>query len=198
MALPAFAVPMLTTGGLLASQAPLSEKYLRPQFTVVCVAMTTLVIATDSSDHFDFAPQPPLQAESLSSSFIEPDLSWTMRTSGGSGMIGVFETPQVMPPLPVSEMSPPPPEERPIPPPPPAPLVTPPPLAATPVPVPVGTSPEPGAPGLKPQPTRPEIRRNLTSCPCNRRIGDLRREGGGCPDGWCKSLRALVKKNLRK
>src|SRR5580698_656084 len=89
-------------------------KNLRPQFTVVWVVITTFSMAADTCAHFEFAPQPPVQVLSLLSSFIESDLSWTIRTSGGSICNGVFDWPQVgAPPIPPRiPMSPPPPPCR--------------------------------------------------------------------------------------
>src|ERR1700722_10823332 len=72
-------------------------KNLRPQFTVVWVVITTFSMAADTCAHFDSAPQPPVQALSLLSSFMESDLSWTTKTSGGSICKGVFDWPQVGP-----------------------------------------------------------------------------------------------------
>ena len=117
--------------------------------------MTTVFIATDTCDHFELAPQelfpvqvplpqllvlPAPQQQPLASSVIDPDLSWTMRMSGGSGMTGTCcSRRRLMPPVP-GPTSPPPPEVRPIPVPPP---FTPP--APVPVPVPF---PELAAPPL--------------------------------------------------
>jgi hypothetical protein len=88
------AAPLLaatgTIGAALALHAPLSEKSLSPQLIPVCVFVTAWVSAAVTCDHFEFAPHPPLQLLSLSSFFIELDLSWTMRTSGGGGAIGTF------------------------------------------------------------------------------------------------------------
>ena len=140
-----------------------------PQLTFIWVFCTTVVSAVVSCVHFELAPQPPLQLLSLSSSFIDPDLSWMMSTSGGNGMTGTMLVPQVMPPVP-GPTSPPPPEVKPIPVPlpvtPPAPLPVPfPELAALPE-----ESDSPGAPGLNPQPTTEEIKSALTICRCSLRI----------------------------
>src|SRR5579863_4245354 len=119
MAVPAFGVPMVTTGAAAASHGLVSEKYLSPQFTLVCVAATTFCIAIETCDHFELAPQPPLQGVSVSSLAIEPDLSCTMRTSGGEGMTGLAVTPHVVvPPPPVMSPPPPPAPLSPTPPPP--------------------------------------------------------------------------------
>src|SRR5437762_1219554 len=78
-----FAAAIPTAGARLASQALLSGKYLIPQFTFASFAPTTLVMAAETCDHFELAPQPVLAQDwSLSSLFIDPDLSCTMRMSG--------------------------------------------------------------------------------------------------------------------
>src|SRR5579863_6871461 len=135
-------------------------KKMRPQFTVPCVAMTTVSMAAETCDHFE---QPGvLQLAPVASWFIDSDLSWTMRMSGGSGITGTLLWPQDIPPVP-GPTSPPPPEVRPIP----VPLpVTPP--APVPVPVPeLAALPEgsdsPGAPGLNPQPSTEEIKMAFTT-----------------------------------
>src|SRR5450631_2236994 len=69
-----------TTGAPLALQGLLSEKYLRPQLTVMSVLCTTAESAVVRCVHLEVAPQPLLpQLVPLSSSFIDPDLSWMMR-----------------------------------------------------------------------------------------------------------------------
>ena len=185
---------------MLASQALLSEKYLRPQFTTVSVAVMTLESAVVSCDHFELVPQPPrpLQGWSLSSLPIDPDLSWTMSTSGGEGMTGLAFTPQVVvPPPPVTS---PPPPLRPTPvmtsvPPPLPPFPEPdefPELAALPL-----VTPSPAGPGLKPQAAKPtEINANFTKCPFNQRIMGPPTKGG-CPDvraiAYARSLKKMAK-----
>ena len=70
-----FAGAIPTAGALEASHALLSEKNLIPQLTFICVAMTTFPTAFVASDHFEAAPQPPVQPLSASLSSIEADLS---------------------------------------------------------------------------------------------------------------------------
>src|SRR5580693_889760 len=138
------------TPGLTPHWAFASAKNLRPQFTVVSVPETTWLMAAVTSAHFDLAPQPPLQVASFWSSSIEPERSWTIRMSGGSGMIGTVAWPQfiIVPALPVMPMSPPVspwPVVIPETPPDPTPLPV---LEAPPVPL-----SSPGVPGEKAQPT---------------------------------------------
>jgi hypothetical protein len=78
----AFPEPIETTGAFVAPHAPLSEKNLRPQFTVVSVAPTTWFSAAVTWFHLDFEEQLLLQLPSAES-FIELDLSWMIRMSGG-------------------------------------------------------------------------------------------------------------------
>src|SRR6476661_7459672 len=80
----AVALPFLTAtaGAPLAPQWPLSEKNLRPQLTVVSVMPTTWFSAAVTWLHFELAPQLLVHVPSAES-FIEPDLSWTIRMSGG-------------------------------------------------------------------------------------------------------------------
>src|SRR3954468_24202624 len=79
-----------TAGAPLLLQGELSEKYLRPQLTVMSVFCTTVESAVVRCVHFELAPQPFRQLVPLSSSSIDPDLSWMMRMSGGSGMTGTL------------------------------------------------------------------------------------------------------------
>src|ERR1700689_4170712 len=134
---------MGTFGIVFTPHMLLLPKKTRPQLTLVWVAMTTLSIAADTCDHFE---QPGvLQAAPVASSFMESDLSCTIRMSGGSGMMLTFVWPQLIPPVPVGVTSPPPPPlppppDRPNPPLPPPP----PPLELPPLPLEI-EPPEPAA-----------------------------------------------------
>ena len=78
-----------TTGAIAGVAGVVVGEVLEPPVDGHVGRLTTFPSAIVSCDHFELAPQPPLQAGSLSSSFIDADLSWTMRMSGGSGMTGV-------------------------------------------------------------------------------------------------------------
>src|SRR5215471_10710226 len=98
--------------------------------------MTALPIAEVTCDHFD---APPVDG----GSFIEPDLSWTMSTSGGCRCSWNVSTPQLLPPEP--------PVPAPLEPPVPAPLEP---------PVPAPLEPPVAPPAPPPAPPEP-----VTSCP---------------------------------
>ena len=80
-------MPIVTTGAALAPHLLLSEKNLSPQLTCWSFAMTTVFSAAETCDHFEFGPPLP---RPLSSSFIEPDLSSMIRTSGGVALMGTL------------------------------------------------------------------------------------------------------------
>src|SRR5262245_48650004 len=82
---PALFRARLTAALLLTPHEPESAKNLSPQFTSVCVSLTTVLIAGVISAHFDIAPQHMLaQLAFIASWFIDPDASSTIRMSGGS------------------------------------------------------------------------------------------------------------------
>src|SRR6185312_7599433 len=89
-------------------------KKMRPQFTEPWVAMTTVSMAAETCDHFE---QPAaVQFLPLESMFIDSDLSWTIRMSGGTGITETLVWPQfggaastampTSPPLPVAPRPP--------------------------------------------------------------------------------------------
>src|SRR6516162_9791654 len=103
---------MGTAAPALMPQLELLAKNFRPQFTFACVAITTFSMAVVTCDHFE---QPVvLHLLPLGSSAIEPDLSWTIKMSGGSVAIDTLVCPQLMlPPVPVA-LEPAPPDVAPL------------------------------------------------------------------------------------
>src|SRR6185312_8844673 len=148
---------MGTMGVVLTPHMLSLPKNMRPQLTVVWVAITTVSIAVETCDHFEHPAV--LQLAPEASSFIDRDLSCTMRMSGGWGMTVTLVWPQLgVPPVP-RPTSPPPPVTPPEPLPPnpvrPEPPVPGPPVVPPVAPVDVDPPvPEPcaGGTGLKPQP----------------------------------------------
>src|SRR4029079_4855097 len=100
----AFPGPMSTAVVLLTPHtlALLSGKNLRPQCTSASVSLTTCMIAGATCAHFELAPQPmPAPAPPsgwhiwlLLLSFIEPERSSRMRTSGASFIAVLLRAPQ--------------------------------------------------------------------------------------------------------
>src|SRR4029079_13980527 len=75
---------------------PGDVKNLRPQLATMSVAVITCVTAAVVCDHFEFAPQLPVQVPSAES-FIEPDLSRISRMSGGNFATACGTSAQFMP-----------------------------------------------------------------------------------------------------
>src|SRR5450755_3291964 len=156
-------------------QALSAPKNTNPQFTFAPVAeLTTVSIAVETCDHFE---QPvAVQALPFESWAMESDRSWTISTSGGSGMIGTVAWPQLMPaapPAPVRTTSPlaaawPPPPDT-LPPAPPAPAA--PVVPAAPVPLPAMPVVPARETGAKPQPTRESSSRTRTNAARDRCMG---------------------------
>src|SRR5436190_15625799 len=95
---PALPAPIGTFTLLLTPHVLSSAKNLRPQFTVVSVIPTTMLIAGTICAHFEVAPQPLLPHDvSVMSLFIEPEASSMMRMSGGSLFTGCENSAQFIP-----------------------------------------------------------------------------------------------------
>ena len=158
--------PIVTTGAPVAPHGVLfeSEKNFSPQLICWSFAITTVFSAAETCDHFELGPPLP---RPLSSSSMEPDLSWMIRTSGGVAMMGTLAWPQFPPEL--MPTSPPAPEMRPMPVDEPEPEPS---DAPTPVfpPAPLPGVPVGGAawPGVNPQPMTAEKRNSVDNRPLNR------------------------------
>src|SRR6185503_20268387 len=97
---------MGTMGVVLTPHMLSLPKNMRPQLTVVWVAITTVSIAVETCDHFEHPAV--LQLAPEASSFIDRDLSCTMRMSGGWGMTVTLVWPQLgVPPVPGPPVVPP-------------------------------------------------------------------------------------------
>src|SRR5262245_41574005 len=83
----------MTLAPCVVPQVLLLGKKVRPQLINACVCMTAASIAAVTCDHLE---PPPLAG----GSFIDPDLSSTMSTSGGRLCNWNVCTPQFMPPAP--------------------------------------------------------------------------------------------------
>src|SRR5581483_743010 len=85
------------TSAVLLTAQPLvlgSGKNFRPQRTSACVFMTVWLMGGMICSHL--VQLAVLQFAPLGSWFIEPDLSWTMRTSAGCFVVVMVVTPQFM------------------------------------------------------------------------------------------------------